>query len=137
MDGGTSASALELKRRRAKPVEFVRRVVALSVLTAGLTTGCFGDPGYTMIYENNTGLRVTVEIVGANAGPPLVRQIEPAGRATSVWVYPSGSGDSRRTLVRAKDSAGVEVFCRKLSYDEAKGNLRWTVDIESGVHQCD
>ena len=104
---------------------------------SALTAACFGDPGYTMFYENKTEGRVTVEVIGANAGASQIRQIEAGGRASSVWTYPSGSGDNRRTTVRATDSAGAEVFCRKFSYDEAKGNFRWTVDIESGVRQCE
>jgi hypothetical protein len=105
-------------------------------LLVGLTTGC-GDPGYEMSYENKTDVPVSVEIIGANGGQPQIRQIEAGGRAASVWLYPSGSGDSRRTTVRARDSAGAEVFCRKFSYDEAKGDLRWTVDIVSGVRLCE
>ena len=112
-------------------------MATLCSLLVGLTTGCLGDPGYTMFYENKTDVRVSVEILGANPGPPQIRQIEAGGRASSVWTYPSGSGDSRRTTVRARDPAGADVFCRKFSYDEAKGNLRWTVDIVSGVRLCE
>ncbi|MFN2595555.1 MAG: hypothetical protein ABR579_11780 [Actinomycetota bacterium] len=111
-------------------------VAALSILVATVTINC-GDPGYEMTYKNVTDLRLTVEIVGSNPGSPITREVEPRGRATSVWVYPAGSGDPRRTTVRAKDETGAELFCRKLSYDEAKSNLRWTVEILLGVRECD
>jgi hypothetical protein len=114
-----------------------RLLAALSVLIAALSVGCLGDPGYTMTYKNTTDLRLTVEVIDANPGSPVIRQIEPGGSGTSHWLYPSGSGDPRRALVRARDQSGAEIFCRKFSYDDAKGNFRWTIDIEFGVRQCD
>ena len=110
--------------------------VVLLILLMFLASAC-GDPGYDVSLYNQTGVRVTVEVTGTNEGSPIVRTIEPGGRAVTHWLRPASSADSTRATVIARSESGAELFCSKFSYDEVKGNFTWRIDVTTGVRKCE
>jgi hypothetical protein len=74
--------------------------------------------------------------MAGGSGAHVTKRLAPDASATSYWLVPSSSSDSRRAVVLAVDDAGVLIFCRQFSLDEVKGNLRWQVDITPGPTDC-
>jgi hypothetical protein len=109
--------------------------VALALLLSA--TGCPADRIYPVTLYNQTERHITIELVGTTDGPPRIRELEPGSSTVTDWLRPTGSSDPHRATVRARDENGVEIYCRRLSFDQVRGNFSWRVDITTGVSECD
>jgi limonene-1,2-epoxide hydrolase len=111
----------------------VRVLVSLLVLVGAARCG---DPMYVMRIQNASGQTVTVYELGAYPTGDRGYTLAPGEIKTTTWFRPRDDSNEQRATVKAIAADGSVVFCRRITYSEAKGNFQWTVRITAGPVDC-
>src|SRR5205085_864385 len=109
----TSGPSVSADRRK----QWIPLLVFIVGVVACLPSG--GDPGYSVRVTNATSATVVFFVDDVGAAPGTLAadgwRLQPGADAVDHWTIPSGASDGRRPTVRAMDTNGAVVFCRRLS----------------------
>jgi hypothetical protein len=80
--------------------------------------------GYDVTIRNETEAAVVLSLeapgVPRDAAVAVGVPIDPGAGFSDHWRIPTGSGDSRLAVVRARNASGTVVYCHAFSWDELR-----------------
>jgi len=98
-----------------------------------------GDPGYSVRVTNATSATVVFFVDDVGAAPGTLAadgwRLESGADAVDHWTIPSGASDGRRATVRAMDTNGAVLFCRRFGFDQLKAD-QFRIRITSSLNEC-